>query len=389
MTSRERVVAAFEHREADRVPVDLAATGASLIHRRVYEEVLALWGLPPEADAANVTETSGLVLPGEDFLKRAGADFRQVGLECLKMSTPLDESTYLDEWGVRWVRAGDGEPIAQGGPFEATEPSIADIERYPSYPRGDDATRYPNLRSRVQRLRSETDYAVVFDFHYGLIRECQRMRGFSEWLTDLLADESLAEAMMEMVLQTITGIADHALSEIGDDIDIFVWYDDMGFQDRPYMRPDLYRRLIKPYHARFLEAIRAKTAAYVVMHNDGAIHDLLGDYVEIGVQGLNPVQVSASGMSDTAALKREFGRDLVWWGAIDTQHVLPFGSPTDVRDEARRRIADLAPDGGYVFASGHNIQEEVPPENVVAMFEAARELGSYPLAQGLPPNSPV
>lgn len=184
---------------------------------------------------------------------------------------------------------------------------------------------------------------------------------------------------MTKVVETISAIAEHALEQVGDEIDVFWFADDMGFQDRPYMRPQMYRELVKPYHAAFLERVRAKTDAVIMMHNDGAIHDLLADYIEIGVQALNPVQVSADGMGDTAALKAEFGNDLVFWGAIDTQHVLPFGSPQDVRDEVKRRIETLGPGGGYVLAPGHNIQSEVPPENVVAMFEAALEMGSYPI----------
>jgi uroporphyrinogen decarboxylase len=142
----------------------------------------------------------------------------------------------------------------------------------------------------------------------------------------------------------------------------------------------MYRKLVKPYHARLLGTVRGRTRAHVMMHSDGAIRELLGDYIEMGVEALNPVQVSADGMGDTAALKAEFGRDLVFWGAIDTQHVLPFGSPQDVRDEVRRRLDTLGPGGGYVLAPGHNIQSEVPPANVVAMFEAAAEWGAYPLA---------
>jgi uroporphyrinogen decarboxylase len=140
----------------------------------------------------------------------------------------------------------------------------------------------------------------------------------------------------------------------------------------------MYRELVKPYHARFLKAVKGMTGAHVMMHNDGAIHELLTDYIEMGVEALNPMQVSAQGMGDTAALKAEFGDDLLFWGAIDTQAVLPFGSPQDVRDEVRRRIETLGPGGGYVLAPGHNIQSEVPPENVVAMFEAAMEMGAYP-----------
>ena len=377
MTSRERAGAAFAHREPDRVPIDIAATGASLIRREVYDGVRAIWGMPEEPDLVT-SIASGMVIPGEAFRRRVGADFVQIGLECLESWQPLDESTYVDEWGVQWMRVGDGEPSAERGPLEREDITVAEIEGYPGYPVADDPRRYPDLEARVRRLRAETEYAIVFDFHYGLIRECQRLRGFSPWLMDLILEPARAEAVMSRVLDTITAIAEHALERIGDDIDVFLFYDDMGFQDRPYMRPEMYRELVKPYHARFLEAVRRKTRAPIMMHNDGAIHDLLRDYIEMGVAALNPVQVSADGMGDTAALKAEFGSDLLWWGAIDTQQVLPFGSPQDVRDEVRHRLETLGPGGGYVLAPGHNIQKEVPPENVVAMYEAAMEMGAYP-----------
>lgn len=386
MTSRERALAAFAHREPDRIPIDIAATGASLIHRRPYEGVLELWGIAPEPDQGT-RQASGMVQPGSAFRRHVGADFRSVGFDTQATWEPTGPGTYVDEWGVIWERADGGEPAAVKGPFQFDGVTVADIERYAGYPRPDDPRRYPDLAGSVAAIRAEGDFAIVFDCHYGLIRECTRLRGFAEWLTDLLDDEAVAVALMEKVLETIGGIAEHALDQVGDEVDIFLFYDDMGFQDRPYMRPQLYRDLVKPFHARFLEAVRRKTKAHVMMHNDGAIHDLLRDYIEIGVAALNPVQVSADGMGDTAALKAEFGRDLVFWGAIDTQHVLPFGTPERVREEVRRRLDTLGPGGGYVLASGHNIQSEVPPANVVAMFEAAAEMGAYPLGVASEPHT--
>ncbi len=144
--------------------------------------------------------------------------------------------------------------------------------------------------------------------------------------------------------------------------------------------------LVKPLHAELFSFIRGRTRAKVFFHSCGAIRELLPDLVEIGVDVLNPVQVSAAGM-ETAALKRDFGRDLVFWGGgVDTQGVLGSGSPDEVRAEVWRRIGDLAPGGGYVFASVHNIQANVPPENVAAMWEAAERHGRYPLeaAAGVP-----
>jgi len=155
-------------------------------------------------------------------------------------------------------------------------------------------------------------------------------------------------------------------------VDVVMFPEDMGTQDQLFMRPELYRRTIKPYHRRFVEAIKGKTRAKVLIHSDGAVYEAIGDFIEMGIEALNPVQVSAKGMGDTKKLKAEFGRDLCFWGAIDTHRVLPFGTPEEVAAEVRMRIDHLGPGGGYVVASVHTINAEVPPANVAAMLETAR-----------------
>lgn len=374
MNHRERVLAALNHQEPDRVPVDFGATGVTLVHHTVYKGMLERLGWDEEPDAVS-SRLHGMIQPGERLKRLVGADCRSVGLEGLEHSAKefLDEARYMDEWGVIWKRAPAGEFVPTKGPFQSDEPTLADFDAH-SWPPAADPERYPTLESEVQRLREETDFAIVFDFHYGVVRECQRMRGFTEWLEDLLAEPALAEALMEKVVAVVEAIARDALNKVGGEIDVFLWYDDLGFQDRSYMRPELYRRMVKPYHRRLAEAIRSLTPATIMLHSDGSIRELLPDLIEIGVQAINPVQVSAKGM-DSAELKAEFGENLSFWGAIDTQSVLPFGTPSDVESEVRRRIEDLAPGGGYVLASGHNIQAEVPPENVLAMFDAAAKFG--------------
>jgi uroporphyrinogen decarboxylase len=135
--------------------------------------------------------------------------------------------------------------------------------------------------------------------------------------------------------------------------------------------------MIKPKQRRLVNAIKKKTNAKLFYHSCGATRDLIPDLIDLGFDILNPVQVSAKGM-DTGKLKQDFGRDITFWGGgVDTQHVLPFGKPQDVADEVKRRIDDLAPGGGFVFAAVHNIQALVPPENIVAMFDTALEYGKY------------
>jgi uroporphyrinogen decarboxylase len=168
------------------------------------------------------------------------------------------------------------------------------------------------------------------------------------------------------------------LLALGDNVDVVLCPDDLGMQSGPLISPQLYRKLVKPRHRRLFDTIKSHTNAKLLLHSDGAIAPIIGDLIDIGVDILNPIQVSAAGMGDTARLKKEFGTHLSFWGAIDTQQVLPFGTPEEIRAEVKARIEDLAPGGGYVLSAVHNIQAEVPPENVCAMFEAALEFGACP-----------
>ena len=169
------------------------------------------------------------------------------------------------------------------------------------------------------------------------------------------------------------------LEEACDFIDVLVTGDDLGEQKSTLISPKMYRRMVKPLHVELMTAIKQRTKAKIFYHSDGNIYSLLGDLVEIGVDLLNPVQVNVGDMGDTARLKREFGDRLAFCGAIDTGWVLPFGTPEDVRVEVRRRIKDLAPGGGYILASVHCIQPDVPLENVIAMLDEAKVAGQYPL----------
>jgi uroporphyrinogen decarboxylase len=170
------------------------------------------------------------------------------------------------------------------------------------------------------------------------------------------------------------------LDAVGPYIDLITFSDDLGSQRAPLISPKMYRRMIKPYQAEVIAAIKRRSKAKVFFHSCGNVYPLIGDLIEIGVDVLNPVQVSAGEMGDTARLKREFGDRITFCGAVDTQWVLPHGTTDDVRSEVRRRIRDLAPGGGYILAAVHCIQPDVPPENVLAMFDEARVAGRYPLA---------
>ena len=171
---------------------------------------------------------------------------------------------------------------------------------------------------------------------------------------------------------------DMALDEVGEYVDLVQLNEDLGTQRGPMMAPATFRRIYKPRMRRLVEHIHKKTKARIYLHSCGSIYRFIPDIIEIGIEVLNPVQVNAVEM-DSARLKREFGKDLTFWGGGCDPVVLQNGSPEDVAKEVKRRIHDLAPGGGFVFGSVHNIQAKVPVENIVALFDAAKEFGAYPI----------
>jgi uroporphyrinogen decarboxylase len=205
------------------------------------------------------------------------------------------------------------------------------------------------------------------------------LRGMDAWFLDLAGNQEFVRALMRKLTDLMRASVEQLLSEAGEYIDVLITGDDLGGQKAPLLSTAMYRQLIKPYHAELFSAIKARSKAKIFYHSDGNIYPLLNDLIEVGIDLLNPVHVSAGDMGDTARLKREFGDRLAFCGAIDTQSVLPHGSPEDVRREVRRRIKDLAPGGGYILASVHCIQPDVPPENVCAMLDEALVAGRYPL----------
>jgi uroporphyrinogen decarboxylase len=229
-------------------------------------------------------------------------------------------------------------------------------------------------------LHEETDFAVVLVLNCAFFLRCAELRGWENFFMDLAGNRDFAEELMDRYLDIRLQIAGRGLEEAGEFADVVVCTtDDLGSTDSLLISPRIWRELILPRFRRTFDFFKERTEAKRFFHCDGAIYPLIPDFIEAGVEALNPMQVSAVGMGDTKKLKAEFGDKLTFWGAIDTHQALPFGTPEDVRQEVRQRIMDLGPGGGYVVCSVHNIQPEVSPENVVAMFDAVDEFGWYPL----------
>lgn len=382
MNPRERVLTALSLREPDRIPIDLGQAGGDGITIHAYKNLLQHLGLP-ERPIRVQAKRSQSALVDEDVLKRFRVDFRRLDLGGPDewKDKPYGDDGYVDEFGLVRRRPSEGYyyDIVQS-PMDDIETEKG-LETFP-WPSPDDPGRFRGLKERAKRLYGETEYAIVLQVNCAFFLRAAELRGWENFFVDLALKPEFASALMNRYLDYRLRIAERALEEVEDNFDIvLISTDDFGMNDRTIVSPEMYREVLKPIQKRMFDFFRSATTAKRFLHTDGAIYPLIEDFIEVGAEALNPIQVSAAGMGDTAKLKAEFGDRLTFWGGIDTHHVLPSGSTDEVRAEVRRRIKDLAPGGGYVLSSVHHIQPEVPPENVVAMFDEAYEAGEYPLRQ--------
>jgi uroporphyrinogen decarboxylase len=377
LTSRDRVLYALNHEEPDRVPIFFGTSGATTMLAPGYERLKTHLGITRETTIF----WRGLqyVLMDEEALAWAGTDGRPLiaGPAPAPLAHNISADAYVDGWGSLWERRPDviyyevvDSPIRTA--------TIDDLDRFP-WPDLAHPSRFVGLREKAKAIQ-EAGYAVVALSGVSAFEQAYVSRGVEQWLTDLAADPDFALALLRKITDLMKASVIALLEEAGDYIDVLVTGDDLGSQNATLISPRMYRRLIKPFHAEIYQEIKRRTKAKVFYHSDGNIYSLLGDLIEVGVDLLNPVQVNAGDMGDTARLKREFGDRLAFCGAIDTGWVLPYGTPADVRAEVRRRIKDLGPGGGYILASVHCIQPDVPVENVIAMLDEAKTAGRYPLA---------
>jgi uroporphyrinogen decarboxylase len=384
MKPRERVRIALNHEEPDRVPIDLGGTVVSSIALSTYGELRAYLGLPKKKiEVLEVVQQIAVV--DDDVLDLFGVDVIPVfanpaaGYQPVFVEEPDGGSSFKDEFGAT-LRKPKSSCYYDWREFPISEPSLDALAKMP-WPDPADPARYAGLRERVLRLRSETDRALfgIAPCGHDLFNQLLRVRGMAEGLMDLLANPQFAEAFLDRLTETIITAQTLYLDEIGDLIDVHFTADDLTGQHGPLISPAVYRRMVKPRWAKIIETIKARTKAKILYHTCGATDIFLPDLIEIGVDILNPVQVSADGM-DTAKLKKKYGRTLAYWGGgCDTQSVLVRGTPDEVRAETRQRIRDLAPGGGFVFNPVHNIQPHVPPENIAVMFREALTFGKYPI----------
>jgi uroporphyrinogen decarboxylase len=373
---------ALEHKEPDRVPFDLGATYVTGIHRLAYNRWRKALGLP-EVETNIFEMLQQLVRVDDDMVRALGVDVRPVTpggslTFHLEIKDRGDSTYFYDEWGIGWRMPKDGgmyydmfdHPLAGDISDEAIDTLRGPDPLAPS--------RFAGMRDTARRIAEEEQRAVVVtQMTAGITEIAAWTRGYEDFYADLALNHDRLGRLLDKVNDIKAAYWGRALAEVGEYVDVMMLGDDFAGQDRLLMSPTTWRKLVKPRLKQLFDFLHSRSAARVFLHSCGSIREVIPDLIEIGLDILNPVQVSAAGM-DSAGLKREFGKDLVFWGGgVDTQFVLPHGTPEEVRAEVRRRLEDLMPGGGFVFNPVHNIQGDVPTENLMAMWETLQAYGVY------------
>lgn len=382
MTSRERVLTAMNFQIPDRVPIDLGGFQTG-IHKKAYIELLRYLGM--EEEIIMLDNVQQLVKPGEEILEMFHVDIRYVtakGPEGFDGSIRLNFRNgqiwhdLRDEFGVVWSMSDRQQLYMDISSHPLADAGIEDIAGYP-FPDGGDPSRFKGVREEVLKLRENTPYAISTGIGGVVYEICWYMRGLERWFTDMLVNPAFCEALLDQTLKFWLDYYTGFMKETGDLIDVVMIGDDLAGQTGPLFSPEFYRAIVKPRQKKLVQHIKSLTDAKIWYHTCGSVSEYIPDLLDNGIHILNPVQITARNM-DPTHIKQTFGKKLVLWGAgIDSQHVLPFANPEKVREDVRANLEILKPGGGYIFNNVHNIQAGVPPENIIAMFEAAYQYGFY------------
>ena len=401
MNSRERVLAALNHRESDRVPIDLSGHRSSGIAALAYPKLRAYLGL--EARPIRVYDVvQQLAIVDEDVLDRFGVDTIEMGrgfalddVWWRPWTLPDGTACFVPAWtnierdDSRWViRSPKGTVLAQMPDgtlyFEQTYYPFLDgpedldaigeafgESMWTSVASPPGPIDSESLAEGARRLRTETPRAIIGLFGGNLFEVGSFLYRNDQFMMLLAGEPKRAHRFLDRLVEFHLAALEQFLGAVGEYIDVILFGDDLGMQTGPMMSPQMYREFFKPRHSVLWTRAKELADVKVMLHCCGGVRQLLGDLIEAGLDAINPVQISCSGM-DAAELKADFGKDItLWGGGCDTRDVLPNGTPDVVADHVKEQVRILRPGGGFVFQQVHNILANVPPENITAMLEAA------------------
>jgi uroporphyrinogen decarboxylase len=376
LTSRQRVLFALNHCEPDRVPIDCGGR-YSTMHVYTHRRLKNYFGLHGGVEVIrNYFVYQALV--DERIRNRFQSDiilFEPDPPSGWELKINPKTNSYRDEWGVLYRMPPDGlyydyyeHPLKNA--------TIDQINNY-AWPNPKDPGRFRNLKPRIEEAHKFSNKAIMLssaiDFAWG---HTQRLRGVEQALVDLVTNQKIIEYLADKITDWHKAHWEELLRGIGKYVDIIVLVDDYGGQNGPIFSPEVFRGIYKPCLKKLISFLHIHTDARIFLHSCGSIRWAIPDFIECGVEILNPVQVDAFDM-ETDKLKHDFGDQITFWGGGCDQALLATGLPHEIENEVSTRIQDLAPGGGYIFAPVHNIQPNVPPQNVIALYDSAMKYGRY------------
>ena len=384
LTPRERVLAAINQEEPDRVPIAIGVSNATGIKMKPYQQIKKVIGVEAPDEYLYQWPELGTAHVDEATMRRLHSDVRGVTdlepqhiLKANRERPP--HSDYIDSWGSGAMEIAPGEWFPGVHPLlNAT--TVEEVENYTGWPDMTDPSRVAHVAEVARNLAAENEYAILatpwllFPFE-----RAYAMQGLENFLLNMGLHPDFAAALLNKNAEQCKMLMGAFLDQIGPNLDIIKIGDDLGTQESLMISPKMYREMLKPIHADFIRFIKERTHAKIFFHTDGDVEPLIEDFIEIGVDILNPIQTSAGKMADLKSLKSKYGDRIVFCGAVDTHRLLPFGTPEEVRQEVKRIIKTLGPGGGFMLGSVHTVMDDVPAENVLAMVDAVEEFGRYPL----------
>lgn len=386
MNSCERLLKTLNHREPDQVPYDLAGSTWTGITNGAYQKLLEYLHLPAEEPQwADVVQQ--IVVPSKSVLDILHVDTR--GLLPLtshnwdvysKLTDAGSNWEYFDEWNFTHhlpKKNGYWFSLVKHPMEQVAEPAENDAVQF-NWPIAADKRRIAGLREKAMQYKEQGKLVMIKGLCAGVFEMQQRVRGMTNAMMDPFMFPDFSDKLIGKIADLKIEFWEMALEALSDVVDVVAEGDDYGTQDSQLIDPDHFRNYYKPHIARVIAAMKRNAPhAKVMFHSCGNVRPIIPDFIEMGIDILNPVHITATGM-EPFQLKKDFGRDITFWGGgVDTQKVLPTASPSEVSDHVKRNIDALAPGGGFVFTTVHNIQSEVPPQNILAMWETLQEYGKY------------